>query len=246
MNVSLLALLALTATSATDPRDGRELLAQMRRTRSYSSLTFVQTTKLTGRADQTWYESIQSPGKLRIDIAPLDSQRVAIFRNDSIYSQRGGRTVRSGPYVHSLMILLTDVYTTPAESSASRLSTLGYDLGKIRADTWDGRRVWVVGAVAGDTTSNQFWIDAERMYMVRMIERQQGPNGTSATLDSRVTNHQRFGNFWVETEMVFLENGEERQREVYNNITVNPTLDQAIFDPSRYSRPAWIPSAPQP
>lgn len=241
-SVILSAAALLLALSATDPRDGRELLAQMRRTQSYRTLTFVQTTSFKDRADQTWFESIQSPGKLRIDIAPLDSQRVAIFRNDSIYSQRGGRTVRSGPYVHSLMILLTDVYTTPAESSAARLSTLGYDLGKIRADTWDGRRVWVVGAVAGDTTSNQFWIDAERLYMVRMIEHQQGPNG-SATLDSRVTNHQRFGNVWVETEMVFLENGQERQREVYNNIQLNPSLDPAIFDPARYSRPSWIPSA---
>jgi len=236
-------LLAALLHAPSDPRDGRELVALMReRAQMYRTLTFVQTTKFPGRPDETWYESLQMPGMLRIDMAPLDSQRVAIFRNDSVYSMRLGRPTRARPYVHSLLVLLGDVFAMPAESSAAKLSGMGFDLSKLHEDSFDGRRVWVAGAERGDTTSNQFWIDAERLYMVRMIERQPGPQGQSGgTMDSRVLEHQRVGGFWVETHMVFAVDGREVQRELYNDVRVNPALDPAIFMPDQYRKPAWIP-----
>lgn len=232
----LLAVLVPVAR-AQAPADGRELLQMMsRRGHIYRTLTFVQTTKFPGRPDETWYESCELPGKLRIDVAPLDSQRVIVFRSESLATARLGQPVRRRPYFHSLLYLLGDVFVVPPETSAARLATEGFDLTKLRADTWDGRRVWVAGALAGDSTSPQFWVDAERLYMVRMI----APQGAQNTLDARITAHDQVNGIWVEKEMYFLVNGAEVQREIYNDIHVNTPFEPGIFDVEPYHRPGWF------
>ena len=235
MLLSLLLTVALLS-SPTDPRNGQELLALMRRVTTYRTMTFVQTTRFPNRPEETWYESAQLPGRLRIDMAPLDSQRVAIFRNDSVYSMRIGRPVRGRPYVHGLMLLLGDVFVMPVDSAAAKLTAQGFDLSKLYRTMWEGRPTFVVGATAGDTVTPQFWIDAERLYLVRMIERE--PDGTR--MDAHVTAHQRVGDIWVETEMTFYRNGQEIQREIYNDVRVNQELNPLIFEPDAYRRPEWI------
>jgi hypothetical protein len=236
--MTLLTLLLAAALGAPldDPRTGQELLALMRRVPTYRTMTFVQTTKFPGRPDETWYESAQLPGRLRIDMTPLDSQRVAIFRNDSVYSMRIGRPVRGRPFVHGLLLLLGDVFVMSVDSSAAKLTGQGFDLNTLYTTTWEGRRTYVVGAAAGDSLTPQFWVDAERLYTVRIVERE--PDGTR--LDSRVTAHQRIGNIWVESEMMFIRNDQEIQREIYADIRVNPELNSLIFEPRAYRRPEWI------
>jgi len=234
--LSLLLTVSALSAAPDNPRTGQELLVLMRRVTTYRTMTFVQTTTFNNRPDETWYESAMLPGRLRIDMAPLDSQRVAIFRNDSVYSMRLGRPIRGRPLVHGLMLLLGDVFVMPVDSAAAKLTAQGFDLGKLYRTTWEGRPTWVVGALAGDSVSPQFWIDAERLYMVRMIERES--DGTR--MDSRVTAHQRFGNIWVETGMTFYRNGQEIQRELYNDVHVNQELNPLIFEPDTYRRPEWI------
>jgi len=237
--MSLLLLSAAFMTGPTGPRDGRELLAQMRqRVHTYSTLTFRQTTQRPNVPDQTWFESCKLPALLRIDVAPVDSQRAIIFRNDSVYNIRGGRLMRGGPYVHSLLILLGDVFVQPADTSIARLTRQGYDLSKIHEGSYDNRKVWVVGADAGDTTTSQFWVDQERLLMVRMIEK--NPQDSSV-FDSKILQRTQINGIWVEQSMVFYRNGQEIQREIYNDIQVNTPLDAAIFEPASYTRPRWIP-----
>lgn len=227
---------AILLSPPDDPRTGQELLALMRRQTTYRTMTFVQTTRFPNRPEETWYESAQLPGRLRIDMAPLDSQRVMLFRHDSIYTMRIGRPFRGRPLVHGLLLLLGDVFVLPVDSAAAKLAAQGFDLATLHQTTWEGRRTYVVGALAGDTVTPQFWIDAERLYMVRMIERE--ADGTR--MDSRVAAHRQVGGIWVESEMTFLRNGQEIQREIYNDIRVNPALDPAIFEPDVYRRPEWI------
>jgi hypothetical protein len=229
----------LPARPANDPRDGRELLALMRsRAHIYQSLTFVQTTRRPGQADETWYESCALPGRLRIDVVPLDSQHVIIFSSDSLFNSRLGQPARRRPYFHSLLYLLGDVFVVPAESSAAKLTASGFDLSKLREDRWDGRSVWVAGAAAGDSTSPQFWVDKERLYVVRMVDRSQGAQ--SGTLDVRVTAHEQVDGVWVEKEMYFLVDGREVQREIYNDIHVNTPFEAGMFEIEPYRRPGWI------
>ncbi len=70
------------------PRNGEELLSLMRDRYAgkwYRTLTFTQKTTLPDGKIETWYEALELPGKLRIDIAPLDSGKTLLFRNDSLY-----------------------------------------------------------------------------------------------------------------------------------------------------------------
>ncbi len=68
------------------------------------------------------------------------------------------------------MLLGLDVYTMPFDSTVSKLKQLGFDLSICRKDHWHDRYVYVVGAEAGDTVSKQFWVDAERLVFVRLLE----------------------------------------------------------------------------
>ncbi len=79
-------------------------------------------------------------------------------------------------------------------------------------------------------------MDQERLYVVRMIERQ----GPQSTLDARITAHELVDGIWVEKEMYFLVNGREMQREIYNDIRVNVPFEVGLFDVEPYHRPGWI------
>ena len=42
--------------------------------------------------------------------------------------------------IHPLMVLGFDVYAQPVSQSAAKLTSLGFDLGNVRQDTWQGRK----------------------------------------------------------------------------------------------------------
>jgi hypothetical protein len=206
----------------------------------YETLTFVQTTSLSKPEphQETWYEALRVPGYLRIDIAPLDSGTTLIFRGDSIYIINQG-TLRGGrPLVHPLMVLGFDVYHDPADRTVQRLTGLGFDLGRIREDTWQGRKVYVVGADAGDSTTAQFWVDRERLLLVRMLEPAKDKSG--ATNETQFNNYQQVGGGWVAAEVVFNRDGATVTREEYADIRGEVPLPQALFDPEHYARPEWV------
>jgi hypothetical protein len=166
---SLFCLAALAAASPpaspTDPpKDGVELITRMRERylgKWYRTLTFVQKTTLADGKVETWYEAAELPGKLRIDIAPLEGKNTLLFRNDSLYEFKGGKLAESRPMIHPLMVLGFDVYAQTVHATARQLRSLGFDLAKLHEATWQGRPAYVVGAAAGDTVTRQFWIDKE-------------------------------------------------------------------------------------
>src|SRR5688572_24064899 len=159
--------------------------------RWYETLTFVQKTTLPNGKVETWYEALSAPGKLRIDIAPLDSQRTLLFRNDSLYEFRGGQRVAARELVHPLMVLGFDVYLQPDSVTIAKLRGLGYDLSRLHETTWRGRPTYVVGAAAGDTTSRQFWIDKERLYFVRSLE--PAPGDATKLAETRFEKYRAMG-----------------------------------------------------
>jgi hypothetical protein len=231
----------LLQVAGAPPASGEALLTQMhaRWNGKWSTTrTFVQRTVIPGQPDQTWYESEQS-GMLRIDVAPVDSMNAQVMRNDSIFVFRRG-TVRPGrPYANTLGLLLVDVYLDPVPAIAAKLRAAGMDLTKIRSDRFDGHDVWVVGAAAGDTVTPQFWIDKERLLLTRVYDKL----GAGLPFEGRVTQRMS-GAIPVESEMVFLVGGVERQREYYNDIKLNVPLEAEIFDNKVWHRPAWIPKSP--
>jgi hypothetical protein len=223
------------------PPTGEALIARMHQRYAgkwYRTLTFVQTTTLPDGRVETWYEALSTPGKLRIDIAPLDSMHALLFRNDSVYEIRGGKVVHAKPQIHPLMVLGFDVYAQPVAETIRKLQTLKFDLTKVHETTWEGRATYVVGAEAGDTTSPQFWIDKERLYFVRSLE--PAPNKPEVTLDTRFGAYRPMGGGWVEMEVVFRANGKVRGKEEYADPEADVTLDPALFEPAPWTPPAWI------
>lgn len=235
---------ALLPPEPVQPKNGDELIALMRERYAgkwYRTLTFTQRTTLPEGKVETWYESLELPGKLRIDIAPLDSMKTILFRNDSVYQFDRGQLKESKPLVHPLMVLGFDVYEAPVAETMRKLRGLSYDLSKLHQTIWRGRPTYVVGAAPGDTVSPQFWIDVERLYFVRSLE----PSKKNSAIinDTRFEKYIRLAGGWVEMEVLFLANGEQRVKEEYFAPRANVKLDPGIFDPTRWKRPSWIEAA---
>jgi hypothetical protein len=229
----------------TAPRNGQELVRQMHDRYAgswYHNLTFIQTTTFPDRPTETWYEAGTIPGKLRIDIAPLDSMNAFMYVGDSAFVFKGGKRVSARADRNLLMTLGFDVYGQPPKTTIAQLNAQSVDLSKIREDTWQGTKVWVVGAEKGDTTSNQFWIEQKRLLFVRLLEThksQKDPAGPPTTLDITFENYQPLGKGWIAPKCVIKVNGKEVQREEYRDIRADVKLQPDLYDPVTYHKPAW-------
>jgi hypothetical protein len=231
----------LQPTETTAPKNGEELIAQMRQRylgKWYRTLTFTQKTTLPDGKIETWYEALELPGKLRIDIAPLDSMNAILFRNDSVYEFHAGKLKDSRPLVHPLMVLGFDVYEAPVAETVRKLRDLKFDLSKLRQTSWQGRPTYVVGAEEGDTVSPQFWIDVDRLYFVRSLE--PSKKNPSVINDTRFEKYIPAAGGWIETEVLFLANGQQKVKEEYSNPKANVKLDPAIFEPRAWKAPGWV------
>jgi hypothetical protein len=229
------------AQPADPPQDGVALIELMRQRylgKWYRTLSFVQKTTLADGRVETWYEAVQLPGKLRIDIAPLEGKNTLLFRNDSLYEFKGGELAESRPMIHPLMVLGFDLYAQPVELTANKLRSLGFDLGKLHESTWQGRPTYVVGATAGDTLARQFWIDKERLYFVRMVE--PGKQNPSARVETQFNKYIPMGQVWLETEVRFLVDGDTRMLEEYAEPEIRVKLSPAIFESGRWVPPGWV------
>jgi hypothetical protein len=220
--------------------DGPSLIAAMR-TRYpnwYRTLTFIQKTTVTGASGNeivsTWYEAGTVPGRLRID-TDLASKSGTLFARDSVFAFNAGKLVRSDAGLNELLVLGFDVYRQPESKTEAQLRSRGFDLTRLHEGMWQGRTVYVVGAVRGDTTAKQFWIDKERLLFVRLIEG--SPQGRA---DVRFEQYQPLGGGWIAAEVVQLVNGKRRLREEYSSIRADVPLSDALFDPAQWTTaPHW-------
>ncbi len=221
------------------PPTGTQVLEQMKKMyegKWYKTLTFVQKTTKGDGSIETWYEALEVPSKLRIDIAPLDSGKAIFFRGDSVYDVEGGTIRNSAPFVHPLLILGFDVYLDPPARTAQRLSAQGFDMNTVSEGTWKGTPVWIVGAQAGDSTKKQFWIEKERMLFVRSLE--VTPKGHF--VETIFDGYQKLGGGWIETVVQFNVDGVAKQKEEYGNPKGDVKLPEALFDPGHFAKAEWI------
>jgi outer membrane lipoprotein-sorting protein len=103
----------------------------------------------------------------------------------------------------------------------------------IRRDTAGGRPVWVIGAAAGDLTSDQLWIDAQRWTPVRLIDRE--TRGTRTTItDYRFSEFVEHGGMPIVTTLLIYRDQRLTVRYEHRDIRINPTVSDAAFDPARW------------
>ncbi len=230
-----------SAPPSAPPTTGEDIVRAMRERYTgkwYKTLTFVQKTSFANGNVQTWYEAVEIPGKLRIDITPLDSMNAIVFKNDTILQFRAGKLQGSRPFIHPLMVLGFDVYLAPFSETVQKLRALGFDLSKLRQDTWQGRPTYVVGADAGDLKTDQFWVDKEHLYFVRLIEPSQ--QDSTKTAETQFNKYVRLGGGWIAPEVVFLLDGKETLREEYSDMRADVPLPASLFAGSEYTAPGWV------
>lgn len=204
----------------------------------YRTITFTQKTTVAlpsgGQIVQTWYEAAALPGALRID-TDLPSKGGVLYARDSSYTFSAGKLVAAAARMNDLLVLGFDVYTQPAARTEYVLEKEGFDLNKMHQSEWQGRPVYVVGALRGDTSSKQFWVDRERLLFVRMLE-----NGRQGHADTRFEYYAQYGGGWVATEVVQLVNGKRRLTEQYSAVKTDVPLSPELFDPAKWATaPHW-------
>jgi len=229
---------------AQEIRDGETLLRAMHcryQNNWYETLTFTQksTTHNNDGTDKSeiWHEAMLLPGKLRIDIgSPADGNGMLVA-NGARTSFQNGKASDPHPFVHMLLVLGFDVYRQPAQATVDQVKGQGFDLTKLREDSWDGESVYVVGADKGDLKSKQFWVEKKRLLFVRMI----APDRRDAakTADSRFADYRQLPVGWVAARVEFFVAGKNVFSEEYSEIQTNPKLDPAIFDPKQFNSQHW-------
>jgi len=229
---------------AQEIRDGETLLRAMHgryQNNWYETLTFTQksTTHNDDGTDKSeiWHEAMLLPGKLRIDIgAPADGNGTLVA-NGALTSFQNGKALDPHPFVHMLLVLGFDVYRQPTQATVDQVKGQGFDLTKLREDSWDGESVYVVGADKGDLKSKQFWVEKKRLLFVRLIAPDRRDAGKTA--DSRFADYRQLLVGWVAARVEFFVAGKNVFSEEYSEIQTNPKLNPALFDPRQFSSQHW-------
>src|SRR4051812_22677040 len=181
-----------------------------------------------------WYEHIEIPGKLRIAFLPSTQRSGLVQVGDRVASFDNGIRVDFRPSVNPLLLLTADVYAAPVATVLRGLDSLHVDGSIIRNDEWEGDAVYVVGAKAGDTTSNQYWVDRDNLRLVRFIQAQKNGDRTIVS-DIHVLNYKDIQGFDVPTEFVVLRNGKPVWREQYADVRINDEFPTGTFDQARWN-----------
>jgi hypothetical protein len=237
-------LLTLALAHAQEIRTGEEVLRAMHdryKTSWYDTLTFTQksttynpdgTTKV-----ETWYEAAQLPGKLRIDIGPPSTGNGFLMVGGTLTILKDGKVSGTRPRVNLLLVLGFDVYRQEPQTTIDVVKSQGYDLTKLREDTWEGHPAYVVGAGKGDLQSRQFWVEKETLLFVREIEpTRSDPNKAE---DIRFMDYRKLAGGWVATRVEVHVDDKMIFSEEYSDIQGNVKLDPAVFDPSRFDTTHW-------
>jgi len=229
------------ATREVPVTSARQLVERMRERydgKWFRTLTFLQNNTLYKRGggeDRTqWMEYMSVPGRLRIEYLPAANKSGVLFVNDTVYTFVNGKRMDARKRIHPLLLLGADVYAIPPERTLGQLDSLGIDLGKFREVEWEGRRTYVVGADAGDSTSSQFWVSADSLLVVRVVESQTAGSRTVAT-DYRFNKYADVGGFPIAVEILMLRDGRPLFKEEYADVKVDVDVPEALFNTSRWT-----------
>jgi hypothetical protein len=226
-------------------KDGHEVIEAMYKAyeggKWYRNFSFTQKTVFfdkDGKEEKSefWHEASSAPGKLLIKTGSKDSKNGVLVENGKIHVYREGKEPVHRTGLHDLSLAAFDVYYQAPSLSNHLFDSLGYNMQLVRRDEFDGRKVFVIGAAKGDTTSRQLWVDAERFYLHRIIYLQ-----GKAVMDAVFTDYEQMkpadGNYtyWVATKMVFKRNGLPDVTEKYFDIKFPKEFPPDTFDPEKFN-----------
>ena len=162
-----------------------------------------------------WHEVIEYPDKFSIQYGDPSLGNKRILRNDSAYVYKAGSLVKTVRDSSSLLLVLGGMYFRSLEEVMVRLSKAGYNYKLASEQLWEGKKVYVIGALPGDLSSNQFWVEQSSLKIIRILHKRR----TDLT-DMRFEKYQDWCKGHVETSVSFYRNGKLEQVEDYYNLKV--------------------------
>jgi len=237
----LLIVLTFAIPTFAQFKSGEDVLAAMKKKydgKWYKTLTFEQKTvnyKPDGTSEaHTWYEALTVPGKLRIDIAPIEKGDGIIFADGKLFQFRDGKLAGSRDFVHPLLVLGFDVYGQPVETTLAQLKGLGIDMSVVHEEPWQGSTAIVVGAKQGDLNTPQFWIDKKNLVFTRLF--QPAGRDKKSIQETQFNGYQKVkGGGWVSAEVKFFVDGKLTTTEEYTKIETDKTLSPDLWNPEKWT-----------
>lgn len=173
---------------------------------------------------------VRFPYELRIDVDSVNGGNKTIYKKDSTYRIRNHKLFRTTTEPNPFIFFLGGMYMLPVDSAKSILIRNGYDLSLGSSTNWNGRKTLIAGATSDkDSTHNQFWVDAENLYIVRILL-----NSGGKLLDARLSDHVKLAKGWSETFVKFYRDGQLLQTEKYRDLAPDANLSDATFDVSKF------------
>jgi outer membrane lipoprotein-sorting protein len=185
--------------------------------------THYRNDSITGHSE--WYESIEFPDKFRIDFGEKAAGNFVIFKNDSSYRYKKGELSGRKYDENILLLLLGGMYYRDLQDVTARLHKKEFNTSVLSSQKWRKQPVYVIGALAGDTLSNQIWISKKTWRVVRIIEKIQEGH----TMDMTFDEHREHCKGYVETKVTFRDNGMVEQVEEYYNIQTVESFPAEVF-----------------
>jgi hypothetical protein len=228
--------------TASNPQNGRQVIEAMYsrwENKWYPNFAFDQKAIFYENdrvsREEVWQEIYSYPANLHIRFDGFATGNGIIYNQDTLYTFKEGKLQSKQYSIHPLVLLSFDVYFFPPATTSSKAQELNFDLSKLTEAKWQGRDTYVVGTTdPNDSTSNQFWVDKQNLYVVRVIT-----NNKGIARDVEMNNYQQIEGKWVATEIVFKTGGKTTMREEYYNIRFPKTSDKAWFDPAQFSTARW-------
>ncbi|WP_242929361.1 outer membrane lipoprotein-sorting protein [Pontibacter vulgaris] len=242
-----LTILALSCTGsktlqATKPKDGTEVVQAMYKrwqNKWYPNFAFEQKAIFykddVVTKEEVWQEIYSQPGNLHIRFNGFESGNGVVFKADSVYNFKNNQLQGKQHTIHPLVLLSFDIYFYSPETTVAKLKELNFDLSKVTEAKWQGRDAYVIGTTDPENTSaSQFWVDKERLYVVRVLT-----NNKGVPRDVEINNYKQMQNYWVATEILFKTEGKLTLKEEYFNISFPKTTDKSIFEPANFATARW-------
>ncbi|MBI3518008.1 MAG: hypothetical protein HY062_01440 [Bacteroidetes bacterium] len=174
-----------------------------------------------------WHEYIEFPDKFRIDFGKTEEGNFVIFKNDSSYRYKNNQLKKVNYDSNILLLLLGGMYYRELPDVFNRLQKERYNTQILSTQKWGKHTVYVIGALAGDTLSNQLWVSKKDWRIVRIIEKMEDNSYMDMTFDA----FQKSCNGYTETKVTFKRNGKTEQIEEYYDIKSHEVFIPEVFNP---------------
>lgn len=219
------------------PKNGLEVIGAIKRAHPSRELrTLAFTVRTTEHREGVERQVVSRgyarlPGKHKLTRLPT-SLRTGYARDRQWLSvfERGER-VASVKRIDLASLLAYDMFGQSIDTTIMWLDSARVRYGIARPAYFEGRDVWVVGAENGDERTPQFWVDAIRWRLVRVIQRD--PRATDTVLDIRFTDFQDYLAVPLPVRIVVYRNGRLAETQEISQVTMNPRLSTRTFDLNR-------------